>query len=322
MSDNKERLSIELVSQILSLKAEGKNRSEIARIIGRNESTLRYWEATDKIPTGEAASHFDIEGMPKILILDIETAPIMSAVWMLFKANVGLNQIKQDWYVLSWSAKWHHSDEIMYMDKRDTWDDDNDLPLLEEIWKLIDEADLVVTQNGVKFDMKKLNARFVIQGMKPPSHYRNIDTLQIAKTHFGFTSNKLEYMTDKLCKKYKKLKHGKFAGYELWKQCLLGNQHAWEEMEEYNKYDVLSLEELYTILRPWFKKHPNINAYTKEDTTLCSCGSTNLVANGYAYTNLSKFVKFTCEDCGAEVRDRVNLLSPTKRLTLKGNIVA
>ena len=50
----------------------------------------------------------------------------------------------------------------------------------------------------------------------------------IAKECFGFTSNKLEYMTDKLCKKYKKLKHGKYAGFELWKECLHGNMDAWQ----------------------------------------------------------------------------------------------
>lgn len=96
---------------------------------------------------------------------------------------------------------------------------------------MLDEADIVITQNGRKFDQKKLNARFILNGFKPPSSYKHIDTLVIARKHFGFTSNKLKYMTDKLCTKYKKLDHSKFPGMELWRECLKGNSEAWTEME-------------------------------------------------------------------------------------------
>ncbi len=33
--------------------------------------------------------------MEKILVLDIETAPIVAHVWGLFDQNIGLNQIKR-----------------------------------------------------------------------------------------------------------------------------------------------------------------------------------------------------------------------------------
>lgn len=257
----------------------------------------------------------------KILFFDIETSPVLGNVWSLWQQNVGLNQIQQDWYVLSWAAKWQHEDEVMYQDKSTSWNSEDDKELLEGIWKLLDEADIVVGQNSKRFDEKKLNARFVLNGMKPPSSYRSIDTLEIAKRHFGFTSNKLEYMSDKLCKRYKKLTHGKFAGFELWKQCLAGNPEAWAEMEEYNKYDVLALEELYNVLRPWYKAHPNLNVYSDATETKCVCGSDNWEHSGYHYTNLSKFDKFKCEDCGAEVRGKVNLLSQPKRESLNRNII-
>ena len=260
-----------------------------------------------------------LSGAPKILTLDIETAPIIGKVWSLWQNNVGLNQIVNDWYVLSWSAKWLHEDHVMYEDKRDSWDNEDDAKILKHIWELLDEADIIVTQNGKKFDAKKLNARFILNGMSPPSSYKHIDTLQIAKRHFGFTSNKLEYMTDKLCKKYKKLKHGRFPGMELWNECMKGNQDAWNEMEEYNIYDVLSLEELLFILAPWTNILPNINVYHEEEEHRCLCGSTEWEHNGYAYTNLSKFDRFKCSNCGAESRGRTNLLTKEKRATLKAN---
>ncbi len=317
------RITKDLVDKYKDLRNnKGLSRRASANILGVAESTLRHWEKEGKLPDySEDFKYTPNISKPKVLILDIETSPIISAVWMLFKQNVGLNQIKKDWYVISWSAKWLGEKDTYYMDKRDSFDTEDDRELLEGIWDLIDQADWVVTQNGVKFDMKKLNARFILNGMKPPSSYKNIDTLLIAKSHFGFTSNKLEYMTDKLCKKYKKLPHAKFAGYELWKQCLLGNIDAWEEMKEYNTYDVLSLEELYTILRPWYKKHPNPNLYHDGEETYCTCGSTNLVANGFHTTGVSKFVRLSCQDCGAEVRERVNILTKEKRKSIKSNIV-
>jgi uncharacterized protein YprB with RNaseH-like and TPR domain len=257
----------------------------------------------------------------KILFFDVETAPMAGSVWSLWNNNVSLNQLERDWYVLSWAAKWQHEDEVMYQDKSSSWDNEDDSELLLGIWQLLDEADIVVGQNSKAFDEKKLNARFILNGMKPPSSYRSIDTLEIAKKHFGFTSNKLEYMTHNLCKKYKKLNHGTFAGFELWKECLRGNPEAWAEMQDYNKFDVLALEELYNILRPWYKQHPNLNIYREDTNNKCVCGSDNFCHSGYHYTNMSKFDKWKCEDCGAEVRGKINLLPKEKRTTLTRNIL-
>lgn len=147
---------------------------------------------------------------PKLLFLDIETAPIEAHVWSLWDNNVSLNQITSDWSILSWAAKWQGSSKVIYEDVRNQKNKRDDSKILKQIWQLMDDADIIVGQNSKRFDVKKLNARFIINGMKPPSSYRQIDTMVQAKKMFGFTSNKLEYMTDKLCKKYKKLKHKKF----------------------------------------------------------------------------------------------------------------
>lgn len=252
----------------------------------------------------------------KVLLLDIETAPVLGYVWGLWDQNIGLNQIKSDWHLLSWSAKWLDSSKVMYMDQRREKNVENDKRILQGIWSLLDEADVIVTQNGKDFDAKKLNARFIMNGMKPPSSYKHIDTLKIAKKHFGFTSNKLEYMTDKLCTKYKKLKHTKYPGFEMWKECLAGNLDAWREMEKYNKYDVLSLEELYKKLIPW-DNGVNFNLYSDDTGVVCKCGSTSLKRYGYAFTATGKFQRYVCKTCGTETRDRKNLFSDEKKQSLK-----
>ena len=254
----------------------------------------------------------------RILLLDIETAPIMAYVWGLWENDVSLNMIKSDWHILAWSAKWlgDPPSKIMYQDQRKAKNIEDDKELLKGIWKLMDEADVIITQNGVSFDIKKLNARFILNGMKPPSSFKNIDTKLIASKKFAFTSNKLEYMTDKLCTKYKKSKHKKFSGFELWTECIKGNLSAWKEMEHYNKYDVLSLEELYTKLQPW-DSSINFNIYSDSLTNTCACGSVNLAKNGFKYTTVGKYQRWVCKDCGSEAKDKVNLLSKEKKASLR-----
>ena len=186
---------------------------------------------------------------------------------------------------------------------------------MEQLWKLLDQADIIITQNGKAFDAKKINARFILNGMKPPSSYKHIDTKQIAKKHFAFTSNRLEYMTDKLCVKYKKLKHEKFQGFELWKECLAGNKSAWREMEKYNKHDVLSLEELYEKLAPWGES-VNTNLYHDREDFICQCGHPAFVRNGHRHTESGKYTRFKCKQCGKEYLGKQNLLTLTKRKSL------
>jgi hypothetical protein len=259
---------------------------------------------------------------PKVLIFDIETAPIIGHVWSLWENNLGLNQVVSDWHCLSWSAKWlgDAPNKVMYDDQRNEKNIQDDKRLLKGIWDLLDQADVVITQNGVHFDKKKLNARFIMNGFQRPSTYKHIDTKLIAGKHFGFTSNKLEYMTDKLCVKYKKLKHTKFPGHEMWTECLKGNLDAWKEMEKYNKYDVLALEELYQKLIPW-DSTINFNLYHDDEEHICKCGGKNHMKNGFYYTNVGKFQKYRCKGCGAETRDRFNLFTKEKKDSLRQGTV-
>lgn len=253
---------------------------------------------------------------PKILLVDVETAPIIGHMWSIWDQTLGLEQIKQDWHLLSWAAKWIQSDIVMYMDQRNVKNMEDDTKLLAGIWKLLDEADIIITHNGKQFDSKKLNARFIIKGFQPPSRYRHIDTLQIAKKNFAMTSNKLEYLANVLDTKHKKLKHGQFPGFELWKECLKRNKAAWNEMEKYNKHDVLTLEDVYKKLLPW-DRSVDFNVYNDSLEVVCACGGKEFRNKGYAYTNLGQYRRYKCLACGAEARGRDNLLSKAKKASLR-----
>lgn len=245
---------------------------------------------------------------PKILFLDIETSPIEAYVWGLWDNNVALNMIKKDWSILSWAAKWGGRKFVSQYDVQHY----TEKQILLLLWRFLDRADIVVTQNGKKFDIPKINARFLKYDMNPPSSYQQIDTLKLAKKRFGFTSNKLEYMTKEFNKKYTKQDHKKFPGFELWSECLKGNKSAWREMAKYNKYDVLALEELYNKLIVW-DTAVNFNVYYNDGKPHCTCGSTTFVKNGYSITNAGKYNRFQCKACGSEVRVKTNLAKTSYR---------
>lgn len=299
---------------------------QIAKLLGKSKSqvndVLRAYNALALKGIGKESK--PAVAYPKVLLLDIETAPLRSFTWGLWQQNVGLNQIDSEWFILSCSAKWLGEPEqnIFYKDLRGIVHLEDDRCILDELWKLLDEAQVIITQNGKKFDSKKINARFIMNGYQPPSPFKHIDTLQIAKAVFGFTSNRLEWMTDKLCTKYKKQKHNKFSGFELWKEMLADNIEAWQECEIYNKYDVLSLEELYTKLAPWDKTHPNFNLFHEEHKHICRCGSSDVVEDGFAYTSKSKFQQYRCNSCGTTTRSTKNLFSKEKRDSLQMNVLS
>jgi hypothetical protein len=254
---------------------------------------------------------------PKVLILDIETSPIIGYLWSIWQENIGLNMVKADWHIMSFCAKWLGSKDYVYYDQRNEKNIEDDKKLLKIIWKLMDEADAIVGQNSKQFDEKKLNARFILNGMQPPSPYKSIDTKLIAKSKFSFTSNKLEYLSEALNKQYKKLKHSEFEGFELWKECLKGNMKAWECMKTYNIHDVLATEELYLKLRPWSK---DFNVHHYNDTPIhdsCNnCGG-HVQKRGFHYTAGGKYQYYRCVDCGSSQRDSNNLFTKEKRSSLR-----
>lgn len=244
---------------------------------------------------------------PKILVLDVETSPIISYTWGLFQQNIGLNQIIEDTYIISYAAKWLDEDKVFYQDQRNKKDLKNNKELLQEVRDLIDKADILITHNGKSFDLKRLNADFVTNKIPKPSSVRHLDTLSIVRKHFKFTSNKLEFLTHKLCENHKKLKHSKYPGMELWTACLKNDIDAWKEMQEYNIEDILSLEEFYHVIKSW-DDSINFNVYFDTKEPVCKCGSKQFKKNGFKYGTNTKYQRLKCSECGSETRDSKNLL--------------
>ena len=294
--------------EIVALKDEGVSLEDISIAYGVPEKTLKS-RFSKKVITSTPA-----HPALKILILDIENAPMLSYHWGVWQQNIGAPMRLENnrSYMMSIAMKWLGEDKIYYFETRT----EDDKELVKETLKFLDEADIVIAHNGKKFDMKKINAYAIMNDLMPPSPYRQIDTLIEARKHFAFERNTLAHLADAL-KCAPKLDHAKFKGFELWKECMAGNEEAWAEMKKYNIQDINTLEEVYIKLRPYIKAHPNVvtlsNSFEKRCT---SCGSKKIHEDGYSVTNVSKFQRYKCEICGSFSRSRTNLLGKQVRENL------
>jgi len=64
---------------------------------------------------------------------------------------------------------------------------EDDERIVNSLWKLFDEADIIIAHNGGNFDIPNMNTRFIVNKLPPPSAYQMIDTLKVARKGFGFT---------------------------------------------------------------------------------------------------------------------------------------
>jgi uncharacterized protein YprB with RNaseH-like and TPR domain len=154
----------------------------------------------------------------------------------------------------------------------------------------VDGADIIIGHNADKFDIRKSNTRFVFHGLKPPSPYKTIDTLKIARKVFKFDSNKLDEL-GRYLGLGRKIPH---TGFHLWHSCMLGDPKAWKVMKKYNARDITLLEDVYYILRPWATNHPNVN---QGEVGCPKCKATNVQKRGFSYTLLRKKQRFQCGNC-------------------------
>jgi hypothetical protein len=140
----------------------------------------------------------------------------------------------------------------------------------------------------------------LIHGMEPPSSYKEVDTLKLARRHFAFTSNRL----DDLCKSLGIGSKVQTGGFGTWLGCIKGDPRAWSKMKRYNKHDVRLLEALYLKLRPW-GAHPNVATISGDPDACPKCGSTEgMIRWGWQHTAVSRRMRFKCKACGTTCQGR------------------
>jgi len=241
----------------------------------------------------------------KTLYLDIETAPNLSWVWGHYDQNV-IKHV-EPWYVLCVGWMWEGEGKpYCHPLHEHDWSEES---LLYEVWELLDEADIIVAHNGDKFDLRKLNARFIHYGFTPPSPYKTVDTLKVARSRFAFNQNGLDPLSSHLGLGTK----AKHEGFSLWEKCMQRepvDRAAWKRMVRYCKQDVVLLRKLYLKLRPWATTHPIVSV----GHACPRCGSAKLQRRGMVATRTMSYQQWWCKDCGSWSRSRVAEVLPRPEL--------
>lgn len=303
----------ERVADILSfMKVHGE--AKTLTQFGISVETLRRYERVGK-KQGLIVTDYKI---PKILLFDLETSPLEVYTYALYNQFISPDMVKKQSALLTYAAKWLCGDEI-FTGKVSLREATNrtDGSIVKGLWKLIDEADICIAHNLKGFDAKVANTRFLINKLSPPSPYSMIDTLEQCKKVFKFPSNKLGFVNE-LLNIEKKIE----TSFKLWRGCVNGDAESLESMLKYNIQDVVALEELYFVLRPWMRSHPNLALYYDDCDSHCrNCGSTNIEkGDKYYYTNVNAYKAVRCKDCGAYMRERTSELSKEQKEKLFTNL--
>ena len=239
----------------------------------------------------------------KVLFFDIETMPHQVYAWGLWDQNVGLSQIIQPGRVFAFAAKWLGNPKVeFYSDFEHTHEG-----MVEAAHRLLSEADIVVTYNGMSFDIPHMQREFLLAGMAPPRPYKQIDLMRVAKKQFKFASNKLDFISQQLGLG-RKTSH---EGFDLWVKCMAGDEKALRKMAVYAKQDVKLTEKLYHYLLPWLTNVPHVGQMAGLANSCWACGGTKLRRDGVAHAFVTSYRLYECLKCGAWVRGNQRLQEAT-----------
>jgi DNA polymerase elongation subunit (family B) len=252
--------------------------------------------------------------MRKTLTLDIETSPHLCYSFQTWNTNIMPVQVIDPTRVVSVAAKWQHKKKVIFLSEYEGFApvegmtrEECHLDMVQQVFDLMDEADVVVTYNGDKFDLPHLAREFHLAfgPQKKPSPYASVDLYKVIKKNEVWLSHKLAYITSRL------RLSGKMdnSGWALWKGILSEDPEvrdkAWREMRRYNPQDVRTTEELLEECLPYINNLPNPALFedTLTEDILCACGSDQVQRRGFAVTKTRRYPRYQCQSCGKWFRD-------------------
>lgn len=256
--------------------------------------------------------------MKKTVFLDIETSLIRMYGFRLGMQRPNIDSLVEDdktrLLTAAWGSWWdlyskgrtgvksvgnHHRKGAFKKDPLD------DTYVLKQLWKVLDNADIVVAHNA-SFDAGWIEGRFMDLGWKRPSKYYVYCTYRTLHGLNG-VSKKLDYLSQKLIGT-KKVKH---EGLPLWIGCSEGKVESFEKMEEYNIGDIYdTLYKVYLRTALYVNRHKCIDL--SGPGTFCSVTGDELVPVAEPYVNRFTGLLYNVyknEKYNFEYRDRYNIRS-------------
>lgn len=274
------------------------NSIEIGKALGVSDRTVR--DNLQKLQYNKDIVYDpDTGSRAKILYYDIETTLAISYHWGVWKQNLSARQREIPSHLLSHAWAWNDgevSGTVLTPEEVLAHDPSR---LVHEAWDLLDKCDVLVAHNGKNFDVKMLNAYFLSYGLPPPSPYKVIDTLHMAKRKFRLEFNSLDFIA-KYLQVTNKIVNG---GIDLWIGCAKGDHDSLRLMLEYNFGDIVTLRDVYKKLVAWDNDGVNMSLYNHSDTCPhCASRKIKILKDKKAYTVARKYLAYRCQDCEAILR--------------------
>lgn len=211
-------------------------------------------------------------------------------------------------YVSHIGYKWLGEKDVYCLDLSMDPNFDRSNPTASEKWllsqavSLFKEADHLVAHFGDAFDRRYLTAKFLKHKLPTIPHaplLKQTDTCKLARQHLKLSSNRLDNIASFLGVAMKKSKNWP----DDWIKMTKGELGAFKRVNVYCKGDVVSLEEVFLILRAFAKGIPNRNV--EEDGDVCPvCSSGDYVKYGFAWCKKKKYQRFRCKNCGHPFDER------------------
>ena len=252
---------------------------------------------------------------PRILLWDLETSHLEVLTFGLFKQNIPHTNIRINRHLYCASYRWYgekktHTISILDDPDRFKKDHHDDYYIVKELRKVLVKAHAQVAHYGDKFDLRVFNERLIYHGLKPLPKLISMDTCKLARKHFGFPSNKLDFIAQFLGHK------GKIVNQtNLWHKCWDGDEKALKHMARYNRRDIDALHYVFERMIPFETNNPmNAGLFYERlmdehniEVPRCvnpTCASLKVIKKGFQLTRIGKYQRYQCTDCGSWCNER------------------
>lgn len=268
------RLSKSQKQELIDLYQSSKSRKEIQEYLankwGLSPRTIRKYATALRLN-----STWQYTPNDRILVYDIETSRVMAQLWWTGKQYVDYKKVVSEPKIISISWKWVGEDKVYSA----TWDKNHcDKKMLEKFLEYYNKASFVVGQNNNMFDNKWIKSRAAKHRLFVDRFVKSLDIYRLAKQQFRLISYSMDYMAHYFGLTPKQ----EHEGIIMWEMVENGSPAQQKEylkkMVEYNKGDIITTEELYMTLRPYFRTVTNKAVETGSPKWVCPItGSRNVV---------------------------------------------
>lgn len=281
--------------RIIDLYSSDRKRSEIQKILAKEldctNRQIRYYAKM----LGQNVLQKNVKN-EKVLVYDIETSRIKVDTWWTGKQYINHTQLRSEPTIISIAWKWVGADKVYSL----TWDKDHcDKEMMVKFLEVYNTASMVIGQNNNSFDNKWINTRAAKHNLMVDRFVKSFDIYRMAKRYFRLPSYSMAYMAKYFGLTLKQ----SHEGMHMWDMIEYGNNSEKKEylkkMVDYNKGDIVTTEELYLTLKPYFGSVQNKAVQMGKPKWGCSsCGDLNVSHKKTIFTEMGWIQRvLVCNEC-------------------------